>query len=128
MIHTEVFYLLGIVECRSISLILEFGRFDIVLESAEVVLAKLSLCISLETLIERRLLALVILSVDGRASRLCERLAEQVLRFDLGYVASIAWDVLCLQVLSRATKPVLAFLRVVTVCNGSASFIHNWRL
>ena len=66
-------------ECSSVGLVFEFRWLHIIFKSAEVVLAKLGLPISLETLIKRRLLALVILCVNGSAGSLCEGLAEEIL-------------------------------------------------
>ena len=66
-------------ELRRIGLVLEFSRFHRVLQSTEVFLTEFSLMVRLETLIERRLLTLVVLRVDSGSSSLSERLAEQVL-------------------------------------------------
>ena len=75
----SIYYLLSIMESRSVNLVFKFGRFSGSLEPSEVILTKLSLTVSLETLIKRRLLALVILGIDGSACSLCERLAEEIL-------------------------------------------------
>ena len=72
-------YLLSIMESRSVNLVFKFRRFSRSLKPSEVILAKLSLTVSLETLIKRRLLALVILGIDGSTGSLCERLAEEIL-------------------------------------------------
>ena len=74
--------------------VLALSRLHVVLESSEVLLAELGLSGSLETLVQGWALALVVLGVDGGASRLGERLAEEVLTLDLGHIALVAWDVL----------------------------------
>lgn len=102
--------LLGIVEVGGVDLVLDLGRLDVFLKSAEVVLAELLLGVGLETLIERRLLSFVVLSVDGGAGSLGEGPTKEVLRLDLGHVAGVSWDVLRLQVLSGAAQPVFALL------------------
>ena len=102
--------LLSIVEVSCVDLILGLSRLHVILESPEVFLAELSLGSRLETFIKRRLLSLVVLCVDGRARRLRKRLAKKVLRFDLGHVTLVAWDVLRLQVLCGTTKPILSLL------------------
>jgi len=60
------------VELGCISLILQLRRLNIIFESAEVILAEFSLLVGLEALVKRWLLTLVVLRVDGRASRLSE--------------------------------------------------------
>ena len=57
--------LLCVVEGGGIVLVLELGGLHLVLEPAEVVLAHLLLGVGLETLVQRRLLPLVVLAVDG---------------------------------------------------------------
>ena len=66
-------------EVGSINHVLDFGWLDIVLESAEVVLAELSLSVGLETLVQRWHLSLVVFRVDGLSSGLGERLSEEIL-------------------------------------------------
>lgn len=97
-----IFDLLSIMELACVCLIFELGWFSIVLESAEVIFAELGLGVGLETLVERWLLTFIVLSVDCRACRFGERLAEEVLRLNLGYISSVAWDMLSLKVLSWA--------------------------
>ena len=58
-------YLLSVVEVCSILLILILSRLQLVLKSAEVILAKFSLLHSLESFVQRRLLAFIVLTVDG---------------------------------------------------------------
>jgi len=58
-------HLLGVMEVSSISLVFQLCGLGVVLESAEVLFAELLLSVSLETLVQRWLLALVILRVDG---------------------------------------------------------------
>ena len=67
-----IFYLLSIVEVGSIDHVLDFGWLDIILESAEVILAKLSLSMGLETLVQRWNLSLVVFSIDSLSSGLSE--------------------------------------------------------
>ena len=59
-------------EVRGVLLVLELGWLHVILQSAEVILAVLGLRVGLESLIERRALSLVVLTVDGRASRFSE--------------------------------------------------------
>ena len=54
-------------EVRCILLVLQLSGLHVVLQSAEVVLTMLGLRVGLESLVERRLLALVVLAVDRRA-------------------------------------------------------------
>ncbi len=115
-------------EVSCVNLILVLSRLNIVLESPEVFLAELGLGSRLETLVKRRLLALVVLCVDGSAGRLGERLAVEVLGLDLRYVTLVAWDVLSLQVLCGAAQPVFTFLRVVSISNVCALFVDSGRL
>ena len=56
--------LLSVVEVGSIAHVLRLTRLHIVLQSAEVVLTMLGLRVGLESLVERRTLALVVLAVD----------------------------------------------------------------
>ena len=51
-------------EVRCILLVLQLSGLHVVLQSAEVVLTMLGLRVGLESLVERRLLALVVLAVD----------------------------------------------------------------
>ena len=104
--------------------VLALSRLHVVLESSEVLLAELGLSGSLETLVQGWALALVVLGVDGGASRLGERLAEEVLTLDLGHIALVAWDVLGLQVLSGTTEPVVTFLGVVSISNVCALLVN----
>ena len=115
-------------EVSSIDLIFSLSGLLLILEPSEVVLGKVCLSVRLETLVKRWLLALVVFSVNSCACGLCERLAVQVLRFDLGDIALVAWDVLSLQVLGWTTKPVFAFLRVVSISNVCAVFVDLRRL
>ena len=69
-------YLLGIVETCRVLLILQLSWLHVVLKSAEVVLAKLLLGMRLKTFVERGLLTLVILGVDGGASCFGEGLGK----------------------------------------------------
>lgn len=64
--------LLSIVELCGILLVFELSRLHLILEPSEVVLAHLLLLVGLETLVKRRLLALVVLSVDGSTGGLGE--------------------------------------------------------
>ena len=118
-------HLLCVVEVCCIRLVFQLSWLHVVLQSAEVVLAVLGLCVGLESLVEGRLLALVVLAVDCGASRLCKRLAEEVFRFYLRHVPSVPWHVLRLQILSWAAEPVLSLLRNVTIGNGGASLIDG---
>lgn len=70
---------LGVVETCRVLLVLQLCRLHVILQAAEVVLAKLGLLVRLESLVERWLLTLVVLGIDGGARRFRERLAEQVL-------------------------------------------------
>ena len=97
-------------ELGGILLVPQLSWLHSVLQSSMVVLAMLSLCISLETLIERRDLALVVLRVDGCTSSLSELFSEEVLRLNLRDVAGVPGDMLGLQVLGGTAQPVLAFL------------------
>jgi len=106
-------------------LILVLSGLLSILQSAEVVLAKLCLLHRLESLVERWLLSFVVLAVDSRSSSLSEGFSEQILRLDLGDVASITWNVLRLEVLSWTTEPVLSFLGVVAVRNGAAFLVDG---
>ncbi len=65
-------YLLSIVEVCSILLILILSRLQLVLQSAEVILAEFSLLHSLESFVQRRLLAFIVLTVNGCAGCLSE--------------------------------------------------------
>ena len=102
--------LLGIVEVSCILLVFHLGWLHTILESTEVVLAMLCLSIGLEPLVERGLLALVVLAVDGRSSRLSEGFSKQILRLDLRHVTGIAWHMLSFQVLCWTSEPVLSLL------------------
>ena len=115
--------LLCVMELCCVSLILEFCRLHIVLESPEVLLSELCLVQSREALIERWALPLVVLCVDRCSSGLGEWLCEQVLRFDLWNVAGVAWNVLRLKILSRTSKPVVAEFRIVTELDHFACLI-----
>jgi len=106
-------------------LILVLGRLLSVLQSAEVVLAKLGLLHRLESLVERWLLSFVVLAVDSRSRGLSEGFTEEILRLDLWDVASIPRDVLGLQILSRTTEPVVSLFGVVTVRNGAALLVDR---
>lgn len=57
--------------------------------------------------------AFLILIVDGLGGCLGKALTVEILTGDLWHITSIAWNVLCLDVLSWATDPVLALDRVV---------------
>ena len=96
-------YLLSVVEVCSVLLVFELGRLHVVLQAAEVVLAVLHLGVGLESLVERRLLSLIVLAIDSGASCLGKGFAEEVLRLDLGHVTSVARHMLSFQVLSWAT-------------------------
>ena len=102
--------LLSVVEIASISLIFELCWLDIVLESSEVIFAILSLSGSLETLVKRRNLSFVVLTIDGSPCCFGERFAVKILRFDLRDVARVAWDVLCFQIGGGSSKPVISEL------------------
>ena len=102
--------LLSVVEIASISLIFELCWLDIVLESSEVIFAILSLSSSLETLVKRRNLSFVVLTIDGSPCCFGERFAVKILRFDLRDVARVAWDVLCFQIGGGSSKPVISEL------------------
>lgn len=97
-------------EVRGVLLILELGWLHVILQSAEVILAVLGLCVGLESFVERRALSLVVLTVDGRAGRFGERLTEEVFRSNLWNVTSVAWDMLRFQVLCRTAEPVFSLL------------------
>ena len=97
-------------ELGGILLVPQLSWLHSVLQSSMVVLAMLSLRISLETLVQRRYLALIVLGVDSGAGGLSKRLAEEVLRLNLRDVASVPGDVLSLQVLGWTAQPVLALL------------------
>ena len=58
-------HLLGVVEVSSVGLVFQLSGLSVVLESAEVLLAELLLSVSLETLVQRWLLTLVVLGVDS---------------------------------------------------------------
>ena len=66
-------------EVSSVHLVFELCRLYVVFESSEVILGELRLSEGLETLVQRWLLAFVVLLVNSCASRLCERLAKKVL-------------------------------------------------
>lgn len=121
-------YLLSVMELGGVNLVLELRWLHVALQPAEVILAELLLGKRLETLVKRRLLTLVVLSVDRCPRRLGKRLAEEILRLDLRHVALVARDVLCLQVLGGTTKPVFAFFRDVSVSNVNAFVINGRRL
>ena len=114
-------------ELSGIDLVLKLGWLHIVDQLAEVTLAELGLLVSLESLVKRRLLALVVLSVDGGACSLGEGFSEEVLRFDLRHVTGISWDVLSLKVLGGTSKPVIALFRIVTESNGSTILVNGGR-
>ena len=57
-------HLLCVVEVRCILLVLQLSGLHVVLQSAEVVLTMLGLRVGLESLVERRTLALIVLAVD----------------------------------------------------------------
>ena len=114
-------------ELRGVVLVLQLSWFSVILQSAEVFLSELGLLVSLETLVKRRLLALVVLSVDGAAGCLGKGFAEEVLGLDLRYVTSVAGDVLSLKILCGSTEPVLTCLGIVTVSNGVTSGIGHRR-
>ena len=97
-------------ELTSVDLILELRGLHVILESAEIIFAEFSLLISLESLVKRRLLTFVILSIDGSARCLGEGFTEQVFRLNLRHIAGISWNVLSLQILSGTSEPVLSLL------------------
>ena len=115
--------LLCVVELGSIVLVLELGWFHLVLQSAEISLSEFHLGVGLKTLVQGRALSLVVLGVNSRTCSLGERFTEQVLRLDLRHVTSVAGNVLSFQVLSRATKPIVALLGIVSVRNGATLLI-----
>ena len=57
-------HLLCVVEVRCILLVLQLSGLHVVLQSAEVVFTMLGLRVGLESLVERRTLALIVLAVD----------------------------------------------------------------
>lgn len=117
------FYLLGIVEVSGVFQVSLLGRAVSHLESAEVVFREIISIRSSELVLGRRADSLVELAVNSSSGGLSETLGVDVFRLNLRDVASIARDVLGLDVVGGSSEPVIAVLGVVSNLKGFVEFI-----
>lgn len=95
--------------------VFSFGWVEVVFQFSEVLLAELSLALGRKSLPNRVVEAFFMLRINSRARRLRERLAIQIFTGNLWNVASIAWNMLRLDVLSGTADPVLSLQRMIAI-------------
>ena len=102
-----VCHLLSIVEVESVDDVFNLGGLDIILEQSEVLFAEFGATFGRESVLDRVVEALLEFLIDRLGGRLREALTVEILAAHLRNVTLIARDVLALDVLVRATDPVL---------------------